>query len=146
MSQVVSLYTLKDDADWKKRVVLFAHPVASDSARIFLPGDEEELVKFFREENYYRITDPEKALSVEFWSHAGAQPCGKLIEISYPKQKQGHKPKRRKARNSNRQKYSQVAPRPTLNMRPLCVGVCKVSGKSCRPCKLGHGVQGCVCG
>jgi hypothetical protein len=146
MSQVVSLYVIKEDLEWQNRVVLFAHSVAPDSAKVFLPGDEEELVRFLREDGFYTITDPDRAFDPEFWRHASGQPCGKLIEISYPRQKRGHKPKNRKTRNRNRQKYGRMGSGPVLYLRPVCVGVCKASGKACKPCKLGHGVQGCRCG
>lgn len=141
LPQIISLYDVAARRRaWKDTPILYAHPESGDRVRVFLLGEEEALVAFIEAEDL-EVTD-RRALDPNYWRDAVKGPCSTYIGISTPKAKRGRKPKNRKRRNANRQKYGRIE---GVYLRHVCLGHCRETGRHCREVSLGHGVMGCAC-
>lgn len=141
LPQIISLFDVASRRRaWRNTPILYAHPEPADHVRVFLLGEEEALVAFIEAEDL-EVTDP-RALDPAFWRQAANGPCSTYLGISVPKAKKGRKPKNRKRRNANRQKYGRI---DGVYLRHVCLGHCRDTGQACEPVALGHGVMGCAC-
>lgn len=141
MPQIISLFDVAARRKaWRATPILYAHPEPNDHVRVFLRGEEEALVAFIEAEGL-EVTDP-RALDPAFWRLAADGPCQTYLGISVPKAKKGRKPKKRKDRKANHQKYGRVT---AVFLRHVCLGWCRKTGENCEPVPLGHGVMGCAC-
>lgn len=141
MPEIVSVYDFADLAKaWTATPVLYAHPEGRDRLRVFLLGEEEALVAFFEAEGM-AFTDA-RALDPAWWRNAASGPCKVYIGVHIPQPKRGQRPRRRKDRNRNRQKWGRLK---GYHLVHHCVGTCPRTGETCQAVNIGHGHWRCVC-
>lgn len=141
MPEIISLYDVAVRRKaWRDTPILYAHPEPAERVRVFLLGEEDALVAFIKAEDL-EVTDP-RALTPDYWREAVKGPCSTYLGISTSKAKRGRKPKNRKHRKANRQKYGRTE---GVFLRHICLGHCRETGRECEAIPLGHGVMGCAC-